>query len=97
MQACVNGCLGPRRDTGMYYGGEPAAWTTQPDIIPEALFGSADASAGTRGRQCIVDLVPVLLEAAVLTVTCCACRPAGLLERRKAGSSAAAVSEARAC
>ena len=30
----------------MYYGGEPAAWTTQPDIIPEALFGNADASAG---------------------------------------------------
>ncbi len=30
----------------MYYGGEPAAWTTQPDIIPEALFENAAAAPG---------------------------------------------------
>ena len=35
-----------RRDTGMYYGGEPAAWTTQPDIVPEALFENAAARSG---------------------------------------------------
>ena len=52
MQACVDGCLSPCRDTGMYYGGEPAAWTTQPEMIPEALFGNANTSAGTYGPNC---------------------------------------------
>jgi hypothetical protein len=40
-----------RRDTGMYYGGEPAAWTTQPDIIPEALFENAAAGPGAHRLQ----------------------------------------------
>ena len=33
------------RDTGMYYGGDPPAWTTQPEMPPEALYKAPKAES----------------------------------------------------
>ena len=37
------------RENGMYYGGDPPAWTTMPDIPPEALFKLPDSSSSKAG------------------------------------------------
>ena len=32
----------------MYYGGDPPAWTTMPDIPPEALFKPPEAKSSSK-------------------------------------------------
>ena len=38
------------RENGMYYGGDPPAWTTMPDIAPEALYKAPEARSGKAGN-----------------------------------------------
>lgn len=40
----------------MYYGGDPPAWTTMPDIPPDALFKPPEASSSRAGEGAIADL-----------------------------------------
>jgi len=42
------------RENGMYYGGDPPAWTTMPDIAPEALYKAPEASSGKAGKRHMV-------------------------------------------
>ena len=47
------------RDNGMYYGGDPPAWTTMPEIPPEALFTASGSAASTEGEK-IKMILPII-------------------------------------
>ncbi|CAL8468419.1 g7959 [Coccomyxa elongata] len=52
------------RETGMYYGGDPPAWTLQPEMPPEALFKAQPKAepASTSGQAAKTTAAKILLK-----------------------------------